>query len=128
MSIDWIIGWPKIKDIAPEDRDFMRRPDIQVITEVLEDYLNGLYVEIVEHQPGFLSVCLKGYHTGMFKRHGGVTRRSGSVFDERYFEVWVHKKGMTVTTRMQDDVTNALAENFARRCAQRWDGELDEPS
>ncbi len=128
MSIDWIITWPKKKkDIDPELRDFMKRPDVQVIREVLEDYLSGLYMEIKEHQPGFLSVKLKGTNSFMFRRHGGIDRGKFGEGD-RWFEVWVHKKGITVTTRKQDDVTLALAKDFAKRCAQRWDGELDEPS
>ena len=128
MSIDWIIGWPK-KNKHPdlEIRAFMKRPDVQAIREILEDYLSGLYMQIEEHQPGFLSVKLKGRQTRMFKRHGGVVHMGVDPV-ERWFEVWVHKKGMTITTRMQDDVTNALATDFAKRCAQRWDGDLDEPS
>jgi len=128
MSIDWTIGWPKVKDIDPEMRAFMKRPDTQVIKEVLEDYLGELYDEINEHQPGFLSVKLKGAPSQMFARHGSYPNRGAGMQKERWFEVWVHKKGITITIRMQDDVTGALAENFARRCAQRWDGEINDPS
>lgn len=122
MSIDWIVGWP---DKPQEFDDGF--PSVSDIKEVLEDYLTDLHEDVKEHSPGFLSVKLRGNNSHMWQRHGGRDR----FWDkerERWFEVWVHKKGLTVTTRMQDDVTNCLAAYFARRCAQRWDGELDEPS
>jgi hypothetical protein len=122
VSIDWVVGWP---DTPPEfDTGF---PSVSDIKEVLEDYLTDLQEEIKEHSPGFLSVKLRGNNSHMWKRHGGVIR-SWDKERERWFEVSVHKTGLTVTTRLQDDVTNCLAADFARRCAQRWDGELDEPS
>lgn len=124
MSIDWIIIWPKKKYEDAETAKFMKPPDKKVIIEVLEDYLGDLSKEIVEHSPGFLSVSLRGQSSGMFQRHGACRL---PLQKERWFEVWVSKKGITITTRMADDITSGIAENFARRCAQRWDGKLDEP-
>lgn len=126
MSIDWIVTWPKKKYGDADTAKYMKRPDKKVIQEVLEDYLGDLCEKIVEHSPGFLSVSLRGKYSRMFQRHGAYLNFRSQ--DERWFEVWVHKNGITITTRMADDVTMGIAENFARRCAQRWDGELDEPS
>ena len=129
MSIDWIVIWPeKPKTKTLWMAEYMKPPTTDVVREVLEDFLGGLHTKITEHQPGFLSVGLKGTSSKMFRRHGGDQPKLWGAHSERGFEVWVHNKGLTVTTRMQDDVTNGLAETFARRCAQRWDGCLDEPS
>lgn len=118
MSMDWIVTWPKNPDEP--------LPDKQVIWEVLEDFLTDLCEKIQEHSPGFLTAQLRGNKNFMFRRHGySLLGKLGE--GERWFEVWVRPTGITVTTRMQDDVTNCLAAEFARRCAQRWSGILDEP-
>jgi hypothetical protein len=119
MSINWTITWP--------DEPTEPLPTSKIIGEVLEDFLGGFCEELKEERPGHWTVLLKGKCSLMFKRHGGLC---GVYNDdrERWFEVWVSDGGITVTTRMQDDVTNCLAAEFAKRCARRWDGHLDEPT
>lgn len=119
MSIDWIVTWSS----DPEEVV----PTSQVIGEVLEDFLGGLLEHLQERDRGFWIATLKGTKSYMFRRHGGRQNIQDDMV-ERWFEVWVYNDNIVITTRMQDDVTNCLAAEFARRCAQRWGGTLDEPS
>lgn len=123
MAIDYLVRWA---DIDRSD-DFMKAPDTKVIGEVLEDYFSGLYMDLTEHRPGYFVLLLKGIKSSMFVRHGGRLR-PWDVNEERYIEVFVWNYGIDVTVRMPDDVTLGLAKDFAHRCAQRWDGTVDDPS
>lgn len=125
MAIDFFIHWSG--DVDRSD-DFMKVPTFEAIGEVMEDYFSGLYMELDELPHYQWLMKLKGTYSHMFKRHGG---RDHSYCDgqERYISVYVDEggKGMTVTVRHSDDVTLGLARDFAKRCAQRWDGTVDDP-
>lgn len=124
MSIDWFVRW---SDVDRSD-DFMKPPTSKDIGEVLEDYFHGLYMDLTVDEKGHWTIKLKGTYSSMWARHGG---RDCEWLENksRYITVFVWpKKGIDVTVRQADDVTMGLAENFAKRCAQRWDGTVDEPS
>jgi hypothetical protein len=45
---------------------------------------------------------------------------------ERWFEVWVGQDCIDVITRMMDEVTNNIAQGFAKLCARWWEGEIED--
>lgn len=45
---------------------------------------------------------------------------------ERWIEIWVGDYVIDVMTRTQDDITNDIADGFARRVARKFKGRLDE--
>ena len=96
-------------------------PEKEHIKEVLEDFLNGISSSIEWVDENTLIATLIGTGSSMFRRHGGKL----PYREERWIEVYVIPKSIDVITRMQDDLTNALAHEFATRCAMFWDGKLE---
>lgn len=116
MAYDRFVYW---KDTVPTKEQ---------IGEVLHDFLGELATS-VEWKDDRWYVSLLGALTGMFRRQPGAY-----AFDygdrQRGFEVWVRDRGrapcIDVITRMADDATTALANDFAHRCAKFWGGTEDE--
>jgi hypothetical protein len=45
---------------------------------------------------------------------------------ERWIEVYVGDDNIDVITRRCDDITNVIAEGFAKLCARHWQGRLEQ--
>lgn len=105
-------------------------PAIEVVQLVLEDYVRDLgNVRWDERQrvlyatlPGKPSDALRRVFPNRQARHWGV--------DERWFEVSMvgvsDKPVLSIATRSQDDITNAVAENFAKVAAACFQGRVVE--
>lgn len=102
-------------------------PTKKQIGEVLTDFLGELATS-VEWKTDRWYATLVGKQSHMFQRQSErVARRA--EYDrgrERWIEVWLKGKTMDVMTRQADDATNALAAEFAARCARYWNGRLED--
>lgn len=99
-------------------------PTQEMIQTVLEDFLGG--VGKIEWKADRFFVDLPGKGSFVFCRVG--KNPSGchpAPREERWFEVWVGVTRIDVITREADEFTNALADRFARLCANYFKGTLE---
>ena len=111
-------------------------PSTQDVQAALEDYTAGLGAQITWAQDRFM-VTLPGVPSYPFQRVGPATeaQRKAWVLSareddgsprRRWFEVWLDDESMDVITRDMDEITNAVAREFAVICARGWRGRLQE--
>ena len=98
-----------------------RKPTREQINELLWDFLGTFCLSIEWNSDRYIAT-LRGPATRMFKRQG--TNRGHRP--DRFMEIWLSKKSMDVITREADDATNALADEFARRCAKFYEATYEE--
>lgn len=121
MSQDRVIHWPA------STRGMLPTP-MQLGT-LCRDYATG--IGTVERAGDRWHIRLPGECTAAL-RH--LSARAGRPFEPgepRTIEVWTGVTGdrvvVYVTTRMQDDITNAIAEGLAAIIARHWRGEREAP-
>ena len=93
----------------------------------LEDYVRDLAIEVKWDRDRFF-VTLPGTCTHPLARlsdWSGV-RAMAEEKRERWFEVYVAEDNIDVMTRQMDEVTDNIAEGFAKLCARFWEGKLEE--
>jgi hypothetical protein len=117
MACDRFVVW---KNAAPPPRE-----QVQL---VLEDYVRDLATEVRWHKDRFI-VTLPGMGSHPAARiSDSATLRLAAQEDrknERWFEVCFGDDNLDVITRRGDWITNAIATEFARICAQFWRGDLE---
>jgi hypothetical protein len=116
MGRDIIVRWPK----------GVAGPDLHETGNELEAYLanNMGRVSLGDGQPG-----AEGSTRWLADLHGRPEVRAGlkpeDMHECRWFEVYVGPDYIDIITREMDDVTNAIAEGFAARCARKWKGKVE---
>jgi hypothetical protein len=105
-----------------------QRPTLEQVQFALEDYVRDLATEVRWDQDRFL-VTLPGMGSHPAARIAdSETLRLAATEDrknERWFEVCIGADNLDVITRRGDWITNAIATEFARICAQFWQGDLE---
>ncbi len=95
---------------------------------VLEDYVRDLATEVTWQEDRFI-VLLPGMGSHPATRIADSdTARMVLMEDrknERWFEVYLGADNLDVITRHGDWITNAIATEFARICAQFWRGHME---
>lgn len=110
------------------------RPSREDILSVLGDYVRGLASDI-EWQGDRYFVNFPGRLSFPFQRTGPATEALRAAWQEqsstdsedginRWFEVWLGDDCIDVITRGMDEITNVLADGFAKVCARGWNGKL----
>lgn len=103
-------------------------PTKENIGMVLEDYLGELAVEVMWNRERYMAV-LKGPGSNPFKRLVGGPFTTSET-SERWIEVVLDldskEPSVDVLTRRQDEITNNIADGFAKLLARYWDGSLDD--
>ena len=108
-------------------------PSKQVVQYLLEDYLGDFLIKN-EWGGGRWTATLVGHTSWPFRRIAEFqgTARSAhwtseeSKQEERWLEVFIAKDNIDVITRQTDEVTNIIADGFARLLARAWNGRLEE--
>lgn len=116
MACDRFVYWKK-----------ERRPKREELRLMLEDFFAGLTTSIVWEKDRFF-INILGAPSSPFKRFPGVPEhvaKGDPDITERWIEVWPSNDCLDVMTRQMDEVTNVLAEGFAKLAARYWDGELE---
>jgi len=117
MALDRFVWW-KTK----------RRPTRDEIGTVLRGFFKGFGARVTWNQDRYF-IKLPGEITHPLNRIKGAYKQHGPEkgFEDRWIEVWPSKDGkcLDVMTRMQDEVTNALAEGLAQLFARFWEGRRD---
>jgi hypothetical protein len=97
-------------------------PEQKRIGEILHQYVSE--IGIVEWKEDRFYVSFKGKGTQPF------TTKAKEVYnpyrDERWFEVWIGEEKISVITREQDPITNAIAEGFAALIARYFQGKRED--
>jgi len=115
MALDRFVYWKEDK--------IPTRDQIQL---ALEDYVRDLATEVKWDKDRFF-VTLPGTCSHPLARlsdWSGV-RAMAEEKRERWFEVYVAKDSIDVMTRQMDEVTNNIAEGFAKLCARWWEGKFE---
>jgi len=103
------------------------RPTLEQVQFALEDYVRDLATEVKWERNRFL-VTLPGMgsHPAARISESETTRLAAAEErkNERWFEVYIAPDNIDVITRRGDWITNAIATEFARICAQFWQGDL----
>ena len=105
-----------------------KRPARADLGAALEDYLGGIAESVAWREDRWFAV-LKGTTRDPFRRveHPPVSRYPEELQNaERWIEVWIGDSSIDVITRMQDEITNRIADGFAALCARHWNGKEDE--
>lgn len=113
-------------------------PTREQVTIILEDYLHGLG-EIDRDDKDRVFVKIPGAYSSPFRRINERAARDQKVFGPggdledpgRWFEVFFDLndeggKNIDVITRMADEVTNVIAEGFAKLIARYFQGRLEQ--
>ncbi len=117
MACDRFIYW---RNGVPPSRDHVQL--------VLEDYVRDLATEVKWDGDRFF-VLLPGMGSHPATRlpappeYAAIYRSDRE--NERWFEVYLGTDNIDVITRRSDRITSAIATEFARICAQFWQGELE---
>lgn len=119
MACDRFVYW-KTKD----------KPSREQIQLVLEDYVRDLAKSVEWDEKGSrFFVALPGMCSNPAARVTESDTIRGMAaedrMNERWFEVYVGDDNIDVITRHGDWITNAIATEFARICAQFWNGKLE---
>lgn len=100
-----------------------KAPSLKDVQLALEDFLGAVgTVEAVGND--LLMAKLVGEGTFPFKRLGEtdlLSNRSG----QRCFTIQTGRRAIDVITRQQDELTNVLADGFAKLVARYWNGKYD---
>ena len=99
-----------------------RRPDRADIEPILRNFLGGCGTTERMNKQWILNI--PGKPTSMFLGIKGAVATSQGQ-DERWIEVDYHGDELMVTTRTQDDFTNALADCVAEGFGRFYGGKLD---
>lgn len=104
------------------------QPTREQLQWALEDYVRDLALEVTWHGDRFM-VLLPGKcsHPATRLIESEMLRNAflQERDTERWFEVYVDTDNVDVITRRGDWITNAIATEFARLCAQFWHGDLE---
>lgn len=96
---------------------FDRMPHMNAIQDNLDGYLFDFGAEVKWDKDRWF-VTLPGKPE--------IDPRIGArLHDERWFEVWIGEDCVDVITRQTDELTNVIAEGFARRIARKLQGRKD---
>lgn len=119
MACDRFVYWKKGNE-----------PTREQLQLVLEDYVRDLAESVEWDGPGHrFFVKLPGMcsnpaarftDSDMIRRMAIEDRKT-----ERWFEVYVDDDNVDVMTRHSDWITNGIATEFAKICAQFWQGRLE---
>ena len=104
------------------------RPTREQIQFALEDYVRDLATEVKwEHDRFYVVLPGMGSHPAARITESETLRLAAAEDrkNERWFEVYLGDDNIDVITRHSDWITNAIATEFARICAQFWQGELE---
>jgi hypothetical protein len=112
-----------------------QKPTRAELQRVLEDYLRGIATEIAWDQDRFF-VTLPGSPSCPLARDEGTPEPLRRAVDTehdgqprpRWIEVWISPMdgAVDVMTRSMDEVTNAVAREFAAIIARRWRGRIED--
>lgn len=104
------------------------QPTREQLQWALEDYVRDLATEVTWNGDRFM-VLLPGRCSNPAARvvESELLRSIAQEESEheRWFEVHVGTDNVDVITRRGDWITNAIATEFAKICAQFWQGELE---
>lgn len=107
-------------------------PPKEDVGRVLEDYLGDFLVKN-EWGGGRWNVQLVGSTSWPFRRLAEVEGTAQATFwnspeakRDRWFEVYIGDDNIDVITRQSDEVTNNIADGFAKLLARFWQGRLDD--
>lgn len=112
MARDRVVRW---QEEVPKQDD---------LEAMLEKFFSGLATSVKWDRDRFF-VMLHGAQSFCFRN--ARIFESDSPTRERWIEVWPSDDDVCcyVMTRMQDEVTNVLADGFAGLIARTWQGKLD---
>lgn len=105
MAIDRIVDW---KETVPTREE---------VTQALLDYM-GDFGGKITIRGQWTDVLLPGKPSDPF--------RKAHRDDDRWFEIFFSDDHISVITRDQDRLTNAIAYGFAVACAQHWQAEYSD--
>lgn len=117
MACDRFVYWRKAAPPTKEQVQF-----------ALEDYVRDLATTVEWSRDRFV-VTLPGMGSHPASRITDLDAERLMFMEdrknERWFEVYIDDDNIDVITRRADWVTNAIATEFARICAQFWQGDLE---
>lgn len=109
-------------------------PTLSQLQCILEDYLGG--IGKIDYQEHCWFISLPGAPSFPFKRIVAEPNLQASLNAERWFEVYVGSISQTkengmgpnidVITRSADELTNTIAQGFAKAIARYYQAEIDE--
>lgn len=107
-----------------------RKPTREQLQLVLEDYVRDLAESVEWDEEGsrfFVKLPGMGCHPATRIADDAVMERMYLMDQktERWFEVFVCDDNVDIITRHGDRITHAIATEFARICAQFWQGRLE---
>lgn len=106
-----------------------KRPSRKDVGRALEDYLGTIMVEN-KWGGGRWTALLIGTKSWPFRRlepEDSVSAKAAAeeATEERWIEVFLHRDGIDVITRRQDELTMRIADGFAKLAARYWQGRLE---
>lgn len=120
MALDRWVWWSKKKD-AP------KLPSREDVWAICEDFTKGLADVRWDAQTARLYIDLHGEWSDPAARILYIIKGAhpGEDFKMRWIEVCLSDTSLNIITRMQDPVTEAIADGLAKYFALKWQAKLE---